>query len=663
MKNDNPETNVLLCDCGKTLHSSLDFDKLQNNLKQLPQVNTVELTSGLCRQNDCQKALKSLEKKQTKRLVIGACDREIFDESLREVMSSQKTLNEGLLWCVNIREHCAWAARNSKDADSKAIDVLTAAVRRTIHAAPVQSKKFKANQNVLVLGADMAALQTANAISQLGHKVTIVEKTDKLGGFTTRNPRLYSYVAEDYIEAESIVRNRADKLIAQVNNNKQISVLTETDVKSINGRLGSFSVSLASNGKGKNLTAGVIVLSADAADTNTDLTQLIQFKSGIPKRIAIVADILSQHDRNVSAQILSAAEMLAKRFAAEVKLYCSSIRVSAAGLEKLYRRARQAGVVIVKYDSPPKIEEIGTKKILRLQEPIIGKEISEEFDMVINADAPASDKNNEILNQIQGLRPGPQGTLQYDSVWLLPTKTNLQGVFVVGPARNNTELRDAQNDGLAAANRIHELLKNKQLEILDDAAQVDADKCVLCLTCMRICPEHAISIDLDNKVAAVSELTCRRCGICAAQCPAAAIQLPRYTDLQIAADIGLDSKSKNPKPKTVVFACENSAYPAATAAATNGLLWKQPIRLIRVPCAGKVDARDVLKALESGAQKVIILACHLENCQYLDGSTRADSRIKQLNNALEKAGIDKKQVLFKQLASVEPSKFLDCIKE
>jgi heterodisulfide reductase subunit A-like polyferredoxin len=62
MKNDNPDTTVLLCDCGKTLHSRLDFDKLQKHLAQLPQVDTVKLTSGLCRQNDCEKALKSLEK-------------------------------------------------------------------------------------------------------------------------------------------------------------------------------------------------------------------------------------------------------------------------------------------------------------------------------------------------------------------------------------------------------------------------------------------------------------------------------------------------------------------------------------------------------------------------------------------------------------------------
>jgi coenzyme F420-reducing hydrogenase delta subunit len=171
---------------------------------------------------------------------------------------------------------------------------------------------------------------------------------------------------------------------------------------------------------------------------------------------------------------------------------------------------------------------------------------------------------------------------------------------------------------------------------------------------MRICPHAAISIDIDNKAASVSVVTCQRCGTCAAECPVGAIQLPRYTDKEVAAELG-------DKPQITVFACENSAYPAASAAAINGSQWQQDIQLIRVPCAGKVDSRDVLRALESGAKKVMILGCHLENCQYLSGSTRAAKRIERLNNAMEQAGVDKGRVAFLQLTSVEPHKFTEYV--
>jgi len=271
-------------------------------------------------------------------------------------------------------------------------------------------------------------------------------------------------------------------------------------------------------------------------------------------------------------------------------------------------------------------------------------------------DTAAANGNNELLRLIGGLRPGPEGALQADNVWLLPTKTNREGIFVVGSSGCTEELRDAQADGLATANQIHELLKNKEIEILDDAAVVDDDKCALCLTCMRICPHGAVSIDVDNSVASISAVACQRCGICAAECPGGAIELPRYTQKEIVAEVG-------DRPQITVFACENSAYPAATAVGINGSEYNAKVRLIRVPCAGKVDPRDVLRALERGAEKVMILGCHLENCQYLAGSTRAAKRIERLNNELEKAGVDNKRVVFGQLAAVEPSRFLEFVRE
>ncbi len=112
-----------------------------------------------------------------------------------------------------------------------------------------------------------------------------------------------------------------------------------------------------------------------------------------------------------------------------------------------------------------------------------------------------------------------------------------------------------------------------------------------------------------------------------------------------------------------VFACENSALPAATAAGINGSQYPANIRLIRVPCAGKVDPRQILQSLENGAAKVLILGCHPESCQYLSGSSRAKKKIERINNTLEKAGFDRGKVVFGPLASVEPTKFLEYVKE
>jgi heterodisulfide reductase subunit A-like polyferredoxin/coenzyme F420-reducing hydrogenase delta subunit len=651
----NEDTGVVLCDCGGTLRGRLDFEKLQKHLDQLPSVAKVSCCSKFCQQDECAKVTKFLTKKQVSRVVIAACDTENFDRTLRESMANE-SLNEGFLWCVNIREHCGWVTSKLKAATDKAIDVLSAAVRRTQLATAVKSKKTSVNQDVLVLGGGVAAMQTAVGLSKLGHQITIINSGEKLGGLAAKMPELYAYVASDSSDAETLVQNRVDELIEQVNNDKQICVVSGATLESVEGEFGNFAGVVKSGASRQTISAGAIVVATGSAPSplGAQVAKFIRNGEQIPKRIAIVLDVLAEQGRDVSAQVLSAAELLAKRFGAEVKLYCHNIRVAATGLENLYQRAREAGVVVVKYERTPVISKQGTKKIVCAEEPVIGTKICEEFDLVIMADAPAG--NGELLEIIEGLQAGVENTLQADNVWFLPTKTNREGIFVAGSARGNSELRAAQTDGLAAANEIHELLKNKQIEVLDDAAAVDADKCVLCLTCMRICPHGAVNIDVENKTAAVSAVSCQRCGVCAAQCPAAAIQLPGYADEQITAEVG-------DKPRITVFACENSAWPAATAAGSNGSQYSANIRLIRVPCAGKVDLRQVLRALECGAVKVLIMGCHLESCQYLTGSSRAEKRIEHLNNTLEKAGVDRGRVIFGPLASVEPAKFLEYVKE
>jgi coenzyme F420-reducing hydrogenase delta subunit/Pyruvate/2-oxoacid:ferredoxin oxidoreductase delta subunit len=293
----------------------------------------------------------------------------------------------------------------------------------------------------------------------------------------------------------------------------------------------------------------------------------------------------------------------------------------------------------------------GGKVAIEFDDPVAAATVAGEFDLTVVADVTPGRLDALTRGLIAGLRTGPDGALQYDNVWLLPTLTNRPGVFVAGGARGNSEWREAMTDGLAVAGQAHDLLTGGTIAPIKDAATVDADKCVLCLTCLRICPHGAIRIDDAKKAASVSPLSCRRCGICAAECPAVAIQLPGFSDNQMEARIGA-------KPRVTVFACENSAFPAAETA---GRKAAARVRMIKVPCAGKVDPRSVLDALSRGADKVLVLGCHPENCQYLSGSSRASKRVERLGAALEKAGFDKSRVQFGGLASVEPARFAEYV--
>lgn len=665
------DTAVVLCDCGGSLRSRLDFARIEKQLTQDGSVAEVALSSSFCSGDRCKATVDALANAGAKRLVVAACEPRTYEAALNGA-AHKDGFNSGLCQSVNIREHCAWVTADKDAATDKAVEMITSALRRLDESEPIESIKAKVNQDVVVLGGGVAAMQAAAALAGLGHKVSLVCRAEQPGGMAAAEPEFYAHLASDRAEAAARLRDSVRALQESIKNSSKITCHTSSILDGADGQFGDFSVRIKSNGRTRQLAAGAIVLAVGVSCdfpfdlfglgnpfTTTDLGRLHKrIETGeVSGRVAIVMDVLAEQTRGVSGHVLSAAELLAGRFAAEVKVFCHHIRVAATGLEALYRRARQAGVVFVKTDSTPNVHEESRKVVISYSDPSAGAEVTEIFDYLVMADAaPIKSALPELITR---LRMGPAGAFQYDDVWLLPTDTNRMGIAVVGSARGNSEYRQALADGFAAASRIHSLLADKEIEVADDAAVVDEDKCVLCLTCLRACPHGAITVDEENKAASVHPVTCRRCGLCASLCPAGAIQLTRYTDRQTAAEMnGADTKGR-----VTVFACENSAIPAAAAAALGRVEYDSRVRIIRVPCAGKVDARDVLAALQAGADRVKVLGCHPDNCRYLTGSTRAKKRFERIGRMLEACGVDKSRVSFGTLASVQPEKFLQYVKE
>jgi len=113
--------------------------------------------------------------------------------------------------------------------------------------------------------------------------------------------------------------------------------------------------------------------------------------------------------------------------------------------------------------------------------------------------------------------------------------------------------------------------------------------------------------------------------------------------------------------KIVAFCCEHSAYLAADAAGKQGLHYPENLRVIRVPCAGRVDIIHILKAVEENATAVLVLACEDGLCQHLTGNVRAKERVKYSETLLKEVGIDGKRVGMFNLAANAPHKFIRII--
>ncbi len=115
--------------------------------------------------------------------------------------------------------------------------------------------------------------------------------------------------------------------------------------------------------------------------------------------------------------------------------------------------------------------------------------------------------------------------------------------------------------------------------------------------------------------------------------------------------------------KIIAFCCEHSAYLAADAAGKQGLHCPENLRVIRVPCAGRVDIIHILKAVEEGAAAVLVVGCEDGLCQHLTGNVRAKERVKYAEMLLEEVGIDGRRVAMFNLAANAPHKFVKVINE
>ena len=116
-------------------------------------------------------------------------------------------------------------------------------------------------------------------------------------------------------------------------------------------------------------------------------------------------------------------------------------------------------------------------------------------------------------------------------------------------------------------------------------------------------------------------------------------------------------------PDIVAFCCAHSSYQAADTAGSMRISYPENVRVIRVPCAGRVDVLHILKAFEKGADGVLVLGCHEEACRHLSGNIRARNRVQKVNTLLQEIGIDEKRVEMFTLAPDQGFRFAHIVSE
>ena len=111
------------------------------------------------------------------------------------------------------------------------------------------------------------------------------------------------------------------------------------------------------------------------------------------------------------------------------------------------------------------------------------------------------------------------------------------------------------------------------------------------------------------------------------------------------------------EPKMVAFCCEQSGFPAAEMAKRLKLKMPDHLEIVPVPCSGRIETLNLLKALESGADGVVIFACYEENCRYLQGNIRLKGRVGYAKQIMAKIGLEQERLEIFHVATNNGVKF------
>jgi F420-non-reducing hydrogenase iron-sulfur subunit len=111
------------------------------------------------------------------------------------------------------------------------------------------------------------------------------------------------------------------------------------------------------------------------------------------------------------------------------------------------------------------------------------------------------------------------------------------------------------------------------------------------------------------------------------------------------------------EPRIVAFLCNWCSYAGADLAGVSRIQYPPNVRVIRVPCSGRINPLFILRALQSGVDGVLVSGCHPGDCHYLSGNLFARRKFAVLKILLEHVGIEPERVQFSWVSAAEGVRF------
>ena len=362
--------------------------------------------------------------------------------------------------------------------------------------------------------------------------------------------------------------------------------------------------------------------------------------------------------------------------------------------EDFYRSAQEKGVVFTKGKVASVAPNSGSLSVNFHDLILDDQNASIEADLVVlatgqvpnsgvNIDAAAAPKEDEAA-QAEAAAGAPQVTVKPVSILNLsyrqgpdvpqlkygftdshficfPYETRRTGIYTAGPVRRPMDMVQAREDATGAALKAIQALENAQLGRAAHPRSGDLsfptvrlEGCTQCKRCTVECPFGAIDED-EKRFPKFNEARCRRCGTCMGACPVRVISFENYSVNTVGAQIKAvnipDEFSE--KPRILILACENDAYPALDMAAMNHNEYSAYVRVVPVRCLGSVNTIWITDALNGGYDGVMLMGCkHGDEyqCHFVKGSELGRYRLSKVGDTLKGMNLEAERVYDMEVA-------------
>ncbi|MFW9867166.1 MAG: 4Fe-4S dicluster-binding protein, partial [Candidatus Thorarchaeota archaeon] len=221
----------------------------------------------------------------------------------------------------------------------------------------------------------------------------------------------------------------------------------------------------------------------------------------------------------------------------DIVIFYIDIRAWDKGNEEYYRKAREAGILMVRGKVGDIREVPETKQLkIRASSTLTNELITMKADLVVLSTGMVPSKNTAKIITLLGLNKDSNGFLKEIHGCLKPQETNNIGIYICGCAAGPKNIPYSVSTALGAASKAATILSKDTIIQELIIAEINETLCMGCHRCEKLCNYKAIRVNGEN-VAEVDDLKCKGCGVCVSSCPALAIDLKYYRNKQLVEEI------------------------------------------------------------------------------------------------------------------------------